>query len=362
MKKRTPYSFQPNHSFWRRSVESIEWEAVDPVVDFHLNITNETKIATAGSCFAQHIARHLTSAGFNYLVTETGHPILPESVKRDYNYGLFSARYGNIYTAAQLTQLLERAYGEFLPIEEDWQLVNGRWVDAFRPNIVKNGFLTRDELREDRAFHLSSVRKIFENAEVFIFTLGLTEAWRSREDGAVFPICPGVNGGSFDELKHEFVNFSCQEIVHQLETFIKKVRSVSNTGCKFVITVSPVPLMATASDQHVLVATSLSKAILRVAADIICKKFENVFYFPSYEIITGPHTRGRYFGKNLRDIDEAGVSNVMRLFFKHAAGMDYKISRSTSKASSDLSDTAHFELGKNLIAVLCDEELLDAPS
>ena len=39
---------------------------------------------------------------------------------------------------------------------------------------------------------------MFEQSEIFIFTLGLTEAWRSKKDGAVFPLAPGVSAGSFD--------------------------------------------------------------------------------------------------------------------------------------------------------------------
>ena len=36
-----------------------------------------SRIASAGSCFAQHIARHLRQTGFNFLVTETAHPMVP---------------------------------------------------------------------------------------------------------------------------------------------------------------------------------------------------------------------------------------------------------------------------------------------
>jgi hypothetical protein len=80
------------------------------------------------------------------------------------------------------------------------------------------------------------------------------------------------------------------------------------------LTVSPVPLTATYTDEHVLVATTHSKAILRAAASAVVTEFANVYYFPAYEIITGNFSRGRYFEDNLRTIAPEGVAHVMRVF------------------------------------------------
>jgi hypothetical protein len=63
-------------------------------------------IATAGSCFAQHIARHLRSAEFSVLDVEPPPPGMTEETARAFGYNLFSARYGNICTTRQLRQLL----------------------------------------------------------------------------------------------------------------------------------------------------------------------------------------------------------------------------------------------------------------
>src|SRR5262245_14352237 len=106
-----PYKALPAKAFWRRSIGDLPIGAVDPVGVVELQLQPDTKVATAGSCFAQHVGRHLSKFGFNYLVTEPGHPILPKTIREAHHYGLFSARYGNIYTAKQLLQLFNRAYG-----------------------------------------------------------------------------------------------------------------------------------------------------------------------------------------------------------------------------------------------------------
>ncbi|EFG9941253.1 GSCFA domain-containing protein, partial [Escherichia coli] len=50
-----PYNGLPDHCFWSRS-HRAPMNEVDPVVKGGFALTPDMKIATAGSCFAQHIA------------------------------------------------------------------------------------------------------------------------------------------------------------------------------------------------------------------------------------------------------------------------------------------------------------------
>jgi hypothetical protein len=86
-----------------------------------------------------------------------------------------------------------------------------------------------------------------------------------------------------------------------------------------LLTVSPVPLTATASGHHVLTATSYSKSVLRAIAGQMTAEFKFIDYFPSYEIITNPVFRGMFFGPNMRSVEQAGVDTVMRHFFADQA-------------------------------------------
>lgn len=351
-----PYKSLPDKAFWRRSLAAVAPAEVDPVGVLDLRIDAETKVATAGSCFAQHIARHLRNSGYCYYIAEPGHPILPGRVRESHNYGLFSARYGNIYTARQLWQLFERAYGRFEPIEDVWVSGDDLLLDPFRPTIQPSGYISRQELMADREQHLAAVRKMFETLDVFVFTLGLTECWRSRDDGAVFPICPGVEGGTFDPARYEFYNQTAEDVVGDLTAFRDGLEKV-NPKAQIILTVSPVPLVATAEEgAHVLSATTYSKSVLRVAAETMRQKFANVHYFPAYEIITGAFNRGAYFAPDLRNVVEDGVAHVMRLFMAHATGAAVpaaKTDRPSSQGEQDL------EIASRLVEVECDEVALD---
>jgi hypothetical protein len=313
-----PYRGLPGHCFWREAVAAVPAGEVDPVLRSKFPVDSGMQVATAGSCFAQHISRTLERRGFSYLVTEAPPAALSPEEARQSGYGVFSARYGNLYTARQLLQLLQRAYGEFVPADSAWVRADGRFVDPFRPQIEAQGHASAAEVEHARVGHLAAVRRMFETMDLFIFTLGLTEAWRSRKDGAVFPLAPGVAAGAMDPACYEFVNFSAAEVAADLQNFLGGL-SRHNPRARVILTVSPVPLAATYEDRHVLVSNSYSKSALRVAAGELARSHPRCDYFPSYEIVCGNHSRGAYYDTDLRSVTAAGVDHVMRLFLRHYA-------------------------------------------
>ena len=212
------------------------------------------------------------------------------------------------------SQLFERAYGLFAPRSACWVDSRGRFRDPFRPQIQAQGFASPEAVSEDRAAHLVAVRELFESCRVLIFTLGLTEGWVNERDGAVVPIVPGA--ADVEDSEFVFENFPVYGMIDDLVAFIEKLRVV-NPRAQILLTVSPVPLIATFEKRHVLVSTVYSKSALRVVADVVSKKLDGVDYFPSYEIITGPQSRGRYFAEDLRTVTPDGVDAVMEIFARH---------------------------------------------
>jgi hypothetical protein len=346
---RNPYAEAPKVQFWKHSVAAIEPIDLDPVVSPRFAIGSQERVATAGSCFAQHIARTLKGSGFNYFVAENAPPGMSEGRARELNYGTFSARFGNIYTVRQLRQLIERAEGDFVPRTVAWESSTpGRVVDPFRPQIVPHGFDDERAMLAARDEHLACVRSMLREMDVFVFTLGLTEGWQARFDGAAFPLAPGVAGGRPDPDEYEFVNFDIDQIRDDLHEVIARIHAL-NPSCKIVLTVSPVPLIATFEPRHALVATTYSKSVLRVVADEMWRKYDHVDYFPSYEIITGNFNRGAYFAENLRDVTEAGVSHAMRVFMANYANAPRPRHPRASNGEKSTSRNPFFD-------VVCDEE------
>ena len=154
---------------------------------------------------------------------------------------------------------------------------------------------------------------------------------------------------------YEFVNFNVHDIVADMQAFIDRLLGV-NADAKIILTVSPVPLIATYENQHVLVATTYSKSVLRAAAGEIALRNSMCDYFPSYEIITGGYSRGAYFESDLRSVKADGVDHVMRLFLSHYVG------ENSMPEPAGTTDTSAGDIRKELALaneIICDEEAID---
>ena len=327
---------------------------IDELWSAPFRIGQQESIATFGSCFAQHFSRALVSRGFTWLDAEPAPRGTSAEVAKKFNYGVFSARTANIYTTSLLLQWTRWALGEETPPEIHWETDEGRILDPFRPTIEPDGFGSVEEMLASRQQAIASFRTAVLESDIFVFTLGLTESWWDV-DGFEYPLCPGTVGGEFDPGRHVFKNQEYVEIRKSLVEAIRSIRQARERGPKVLLTVSPVPLTATNSGNHVLVATMESKSTLRAVAGSIARQLPKVSYFPSYEIINSAPYRGTFFEPNMRSVNLNGVDHVMKAFF---AGLPEQ--RNAAPTSRDLPNA---EAAEDLDVdddVACEEELLAA--
>lgn len=317
----SPYENLPRRNFWKTGVAQVPATEIAELYIKKFDIPADASIATAGSCFAQHIKRHLSANGFKVLDLEPPPLGLPPERQLAYGFGLFSARYGNIYTVRQLLQLAKESLGLLQPVHGVWKKAE-RFIDGLRPTVEPLGFAEPGAVLLHRRSHLGKVKAMLERMDLMIFTLGLTEAWVDAADGVVYPTAPGTVGAPVDATALEFRNFTTAETIDDFLEFRNLVRAF-NPSCRFLLTVSPVPLTATASHDHVLVASSYSKAALRAAAGELAASHADVDYFPSFELISSPVFKGAFFEANQRSVTPTGVQFVMDTFFRahrpHAA-------------------------------------------
>lgn len=309
-----PYKTFPDRHFWNRSVSGTPWADVFLNQPSKFKITNRDRVASAGSCFSQRISRHLMSIGYNYQVYEACHPLMAAKAT-EYGYGVFSCRYGNIYSTRQLRQLFDEALGIRPPITRLAYLGPAKYIDLMRPNIGETRFGSPQEAQADRLFHLAQVRRMIEQMEVFVFTLGLTETWVDRGANIVYGSHPGVfvEKGNTDAITAD--NLSHAAVVEDLEYVIALIqRHTRQPNVRLIFTVSPVGLAATHQNNHVLVSTSYSKAVLRAAVGEVAGGHPHVEYFPSYEIFALSQSFGQFLADDLREVNPRGVAVAMRAF------------------------------------------------
>jgi hypothetical protein len=273
-----------------------------------LQITRATRIASMGSCFAREIKRRLLQRGFSYISEETHHPAAVHA----------SAAWERVYNTFCMRQIFEYTFETWAPRQ--------RWWHSPRSGIVQDPFrraILYDRLAEaeaDFARHREHSRRALERAELLILTLGLTEVWQDRRDGAVIslPAGPYVNeGGAMED--YEFRVSRHAENLANLER-IRAILARHNPGCRILVTVSPVNLWATfRRELDVISASCNSKSTLRAAADEFAARHDNVSYFPAFEMATvyQPLTGRTYFadGRENFHVNKRTVKFIMNHFF-----------------------------------------------
>ncbi len=308
-----PYTNLSEKSFWRSAIADLNIFDIHDLWDPKFAFDRHHNVSTFGSCFAQHFSRALITRGYNWYNAEPGPAAFSPAVLKKYGYGVFSARTGNIYTVRAFKQWLMWAFGKKRVPSEFWQS-DGRFFDPFRPTIFAGGFDSAEDVVKHRKATLAAVKRAVMDSDRLVFTLGLTEAWENRRTGVTYAMCPGTVAGRFDADLHRFKNFTFAEIGKDLEDVLGMLRK-ANRDLRILLTVSPVPLTATASSKHVLVATTHSKSVLRAVAGTVVQDNPTVDYFPSYEIVATTPFKGIFYAPNARSVTGAGVDFVMDSFF-----------------------------------------------
>jgi hypothetical protein len=338
-----PYKTQSERAFWRASVGKRHYADLTDLWQ-PMPLRKVDRIATAGSCFAQHIGNNLAARGAAFMDMEPAPPVFYSTAEaRQWGYGVFSCRYGNVYTTRQLIQLFDEAQGTRTPEERVWEK-DGRFYDSLRASVDPVGQDSPETVLALREHHLAAVRRMFATLDVFVFTMGLTEGWESTSDGTMFAVAPGTVAGTYDPKKYVFHNLRHAEVRKDLMAFWDRLRAINPTA-RVLLTVSPVPLAATATQNHVLVATTYSKSVLRAVAGELAEDVEDIHYFPSYEIISSHPARGMFFEPDLRNVNMFGVNYVMSHFFSGLLAAEF----GGPPLAAPVDD----------LDLICDEEKLD---
>lgn len=350
-----PYKGLAPSAFWRTGVAEAGLFGLSDLWRSKWRLPEDVGFSTYGSCFAQHISRALVSRSVRWIDAEPAPGHTPAALAKAYNYGVYSSRTGNIYTAAQLLYWVNLAVDPgWVQMVDLWDGDDCRVRDSLRPVVEPRGFASAHEARLSLRSNALAFRRSITQADVFVFTLGLTEGWENAETQQPYPLCPGTTAGRFDQERHVFRNYTYPEIYEDLSEALSLMWSL-NPDLKVLLTVSPVPLTATAAASHVLVSTTYSKSTLRAVAGDLSSGFDAVDYFPSYEIIASPPSRASFFEPNMRSVAQEGVDFVMRHFF---AGLDMSgaARKRTDKAAAR---RAKVEASMKSEDLVCEEMTLD---
>ncbi|RJF94930.1 hypothetical protein D3874_01280 [Oleomonas cavernae] len=224
------------------------WMPAEPFID------QDTNIIAFGSCFASNISNYLNGIGYNV------------ATKKD-NVAYVSRLGDGIVNTHAIRQQFEWAWENHTPSVDLW---HGYKAEEF-------GYDEQVRIR---------TKELFDSADLFIITLGLSEVWYDEPTGEVF--WRAVPFDKFDPARHKFRVATHEESLTNLRAIYGLIRK-HKPGTPVVFTLSPIPLAATFRDVSCITANAVSKAILRSALDQLYRENKpqdpKLFYFPSYEIV-----------------------------------------------------------------------------
>jgi hypothetical protein len=168
-----------------------------------------------------------------------------------------------------------------------------------------------DKLAEANAHINSAINEAAKQASVFFFTFGVTEIFRLKSNGRVVGQKPAYyGGGGVSETELYLSTFS--ENFENLEK-LREIVKLINPTASMVVTVSPVPLERTFSGQDVVVANCEGKSTLRAVLGEFSRMYNDVIYFPAYEMVT---TLGEiaYIPGDLRHVKKSVVDMIVQTF------------------------------------------------
>ncbi len=245
-------------------------------------IDKSTQITAFGSCFAANISNWLSERNFRVL------------------------NKADDATRAYVVTMGEGMVNSFVIRQQfEWA-----WENRVFDQPLWHGYKA-EEFGYDEEIRLET-KRIFDDTDVFILTFGLSEVWYDEPTGNVF--WRTIPKEVYDPARHKFRLSTVDENRDNIRAIYDLIRRY-RPDAKIIVTLSPVPLIATFRDVSCITANSVSKATLRVAVDEVVTDVRDegrIFYWPSYELVTdvfrSPYKSDR------RHVRPVVLNYIMRLF------------------------------------------------
>ena len=242
-------------------------------------LSRNSKVFTIGSCFAREVESVLLDCGFDVPVTGFA---IPEA-----ELPLPGPHLLNEYNAGTIIQRLESVTGDFDYGEKGIEITDKGAIDLFLH--VGSAPVTIERLHERRR-EIDALYRQLLTSDAIIVTLGLVESWYDTVDQCYLNKAPSQKLVRQDPDRYQFHRMDVEDVQARISRAIEAMIAIGLR--QIILTVSPVPIEATFMPDPCLLANGYSKAVLRVCAELISKKYEQVTYFPSFEIATSFGTKG----------------------------------------------------------------------
>jgi hypothetical protein len=277
-----------------------------------LTLPKDARFFCVGSCFAREIEDAIETVGFDpatktmFLKTIADNP---DEFERNAGVMGRPTAFLNRYNLGSMADLMQEIAG-MRDADEGllYSAGGGNFHDYHYTRLFKSKSL--EQCNRRRALITETYREAAASADVFVFTLGLCESFFDLASKRYLNVTPDPKAAVGQDLEFQFLSLE-----QNLEAGKKVIEAVTalRPDAKIILTVSPVPLDATFTDMDVVVANSLAKSTLVVAAQTLTQTYEQCKYFPSYDMVMNS-TQEKAWLWDRKHVAQPMVNHIMKTF------------------------------------------------
>jgi len=235
-----------------------------------------------------------------------------------HGYQTYSNPNGTVYNSSALLTQLHSFVNEQFDFERFFVEHDGQWCSLLHNTTFRNA--SRVELLRQ----CESIKKVasdkLASAEVIFITLGTANVYKHKATQIIV-----ANNQKLPAINFESMRLTVEDVLSDLREAVQVIRQV-NSQAQLVVTVSPVR-----HKKDGFIQNQISKSIIRLAVDQACES-NDLFYFPSYEIVLDELRDYRFYATDLVHINELGVNYIWEKLVSHlCVAEEEKIRHSISK-------------------------------
>lgn len=269
------------------SVHKFQTEVLLP--DVSGKVGYRSPFLMMGSCFASNIGAKLIRLKLPVLVNP----------------------FGVIYNPFSIAKSVKMMVMQDQLSQGDLFLQNGVWNSYSHHSSFSR--MGAEECLENINHSILSGSTILRDSSHVVVTLGTSWAYKLKENGDIVANCHKTSAKEFERI---FI--SASETVDCLANMIHQVREV-NPSVNFMLTVSPIRHL-----KDGLVENQRSKSSLIVACHELCRRFNFVSYFPSYEIMMDELRDYRFYDEDMVHPSALATDIIFNKFVEAAFDADSK--------------------------------------
>lgn len=256
-----------------------------PNDDFKIGLQDH--ILVLGSCFAEHIGRHLEEYKFSCVTNPFGVLYNPESIR------------------LALSVIANQSEGKAYPQSYFFQS-GGLWHSWLHSSLFSGTSL--EKCKSNITTALQTIVPTFRQTYAIILTFGTNICYQLKSNGLVVGNCHRQPANLFEEKA-----LGINEIVTSYTSLLNSLFAAL-PQLRILFTISPYRYQ-----KYGMHRSQLSKATLQLAVDELVKKYPNrCYYFPSYEIILDELRDYRFYDEDMLHPSEQAINYVVEQFSSYA--------------------------------------------